>query len=198
MSSTSAFPPEWLKERIEAWAPQHLKYRDGRNDLYSELHTYEENVYTSVLASIYFAHLSERERLKARNHEQWYWKEREKLVKQLGDISKHDLVREGPNIESVVFYEPHEVDCQHGRRRNRCIAIREKLQILEQAERLLAEKHSQAWIPLLNHWRKRVPELARELKQEGVDTSKHRPDDFCALDFREPVDARARAERARV
>lgn len=157
----------------------------------------EKDAYRSVLAWILIGWESERARRRERRHREWYWRERERIEDLLEEISEHDLVRSGPDIESVLFYEPHQVDCPHGRRTKRCVEIRDKLELLQLLGQTPAGKHFRQLkvsTPLLNGLERRVQELQAQLQEEGIDPSRHRPEDFCTPILGEPIDQRARAE----
>ncbi len=186
--------PKQLQDRIERFAPS-KKYREEREDLYKEIKSLGEGEWY-VLAAILFAYQGRRAREAERSHDDWYWQQRQRIERALEEIANDDLVRAGPDIESVVFYEPHEVDCLHKRRAKRCAAIRGKLETLQLVRKVLATNKLQAHNALRRRMKKRAVELVGELREldRTVNPSRAKLADFCASGVREPVDARARAE----
>jgi len=114
--------------------------------------------------------LSKRE-AKKKKQTTWYWREREKLEKQLEEIGKSHLVRSF--LPAVEFYEPDEVDCSHGRRRKRCQEIHGNLVLLRQMQQPPGNKY----------FHKRLRQFRDKLRREKIDPEKFSPSDFCAPDF---------------
>ncbi len=201
--------PESFKARIESLAP--TQFRWEREGLYRQLQEvgqpknpkkYGQSVYLFALRAIYLACVSERATSKRSSAKSWYWEQRRRVEDLLDEIAQHDLVRSGPDRQSVVFYEPHEVNCSHGLRRKSCQAIRRKLESLAQLEKARGDLEGFAAArPLLNAWRKRRRELLSELQEElqrsnlrNQEPSGLRIDDFCVPLLYEPNDSRAQAE----
>ncbi len=142
------------------------------------------------------AHLSKRERQRVRRERDWYECERGKIERQLEEISDSDLVRVGPDIESVIFFAPHEVDCPHDRRRKRCVAIRDKLETLKLL-RGLKEANAEPWRRLTRRLRisqAGMDRLVREIVELRVSPATADPGDFCSEISFHPADPRERAE----
>jgi len=140
------------------------------------------------------AHESSRRTKREKRDADWYWKRRGEIERQLEQIAKDCLVRAGPEIESVVFYEPYEIDCPHGRRTKTCVTIHGMLvQYRDLTTRLSAIAPTN---PRRKGFQRRVDQFLEEIKALDPTISPEAPDPtrFCAPTSREIVDGRARAE----
>jgi hypothetical protein len=147
-----------------------------------------------VLAAIVLGQQSEEATEAEHRQDDWYWRRRTSLQAQIQAIVDDDLVRVGPDLDSVVFYESHEVDCPHGRRRKHCVKIFDKLELLTQLRNLLrrletvsqscpdksAARHIRS--PLHRRIRNRVAEIETEIKalDSRVDPATAESANFCA------------------
>jgi hypothetical protein len=114
---------------VERHAPP--DYREDREKLLQTLAgRFGPETYAFILAALVSAHALEghwaRDR-QQRTKRSRYSRERRKIIEQLEAIARHPIVRSGPDPTQVVFYEPHELVCPHGRPRKRCEALGEGL-----------------------------------------------------------------------
>src|SRR5262245_6749979 len=179
--------------RIEVWAP--AIYQQEREALFQKVsRDLGDDALEVVLAAVTIAYESSRRTKREKKDAAWYWKRREKIERQLKEIAEDVLVRTGPEIESVVFYEPHEVDCVHGRRTKTCVTMNGKLVQYRAFNALL--NAIAPTNPLRRGFERRAGQLLEEIKafDPNVSPEPADPASFCAPTSREIVDGRARAE----
>jgi hypothetical protein len=178
---------------IERWAPR--PYRQERERLFKRVRRdLGDDVCESMLVAVQVAHESAGRTEAEGRHLREYWKRRRRLTRQLEEIACDDLVRAGPDFLSVVFYEPHEVDCPHARRAKKCVEIRGKLEQLHALKGLLATIAPTN--PVRGSFERRVGQLREEINalDTSVSPEKATPADFCSETFREIADGRVLAE----
>ena len=157
-----------------------------------------------ILATIWTALYDQSERKKALAVGiQWYVQERQKLLtgpleKGWEEIPNHPLVWEvewhPPSRGRIIFYPLPQIRCPHDRYTKECITIREKVEQLKRIQQIpnpCAEVSKDMAADELRTFaraliRGRLPRLARELKEKGIDPDHAAPEDFCK--FREPTD----------
>jgi hypothetical protein len=117
----------------------------------------------------------------------FYWRERGRIEAELEKIRKHDLVRCFDYDEALVFFDPDDVDCPHGRRRKRCERIHALLERLRRDKGPRYEyprgrgRKRVYMIPSRRALRPRGVELEKidaELKRYRIDPTSE-PNDFC-------------------
>jgi hypothetical protein len=182
--SETGQPPtlEWIERRAPA------RHREVRAALFKSIKgRLGEETYEFVHAAIRVAFESRTRTEDASTHEDWYWQRRRSIEHQQEEIAEDDLVRACPGMESLVFYAPDEVNCQHRRRTKRCVTIREKLELLLHLKRLLhtvklAPENPLQVNPLRVGIERRISEIPGEIQRldDSVDVASATPSQFCS------------------